>query len=317
MAAAAERADRVRCPPMGLIVLFSTAAVVILVVLVGAAVRESLRPARRASGWALGVGWPVDPEAAGFAFDGWTLDRPGDVQLPVWDVRGDRDDGPVLILLHGFGRSRLTWVPYLADWTRRASRVVMIDLRGHGDATPDGAGLGDPDVEDVAALVERLDPPDDRPVVIIGRSLGATVGILAASICPRIDGVVAIAPYETLAVPLSQRIRLRGLPDRPITWLAIRVLALLGRRPRSTRAAAATLRVPLLVVQGTDDPISPEPGARAIAEAAPNARYELVEGAGHGDHWDLEPERLDDAVDEFLRLRREAPSARSGEQVSR
>ena len=152
----------------------------------------------------------------------------------------------------------------------------------------------------VGALVERLEAPADRPVVVIGRSLGATVGILAAAECPRIDAVVAIAPYETLAVPLSQRIRLRGLPDRPVTWLAIRVLARLGRRPRSTRAAAARLPVPLLVVQGTADPISPEPGARAIADAAANARYELVDGAGHGDHWDLEPERLDQALDEFL-----------------
>lgn len=285
---------------MGLVVLFGTAALVILVALVAAAVRESLRPARRSTGWALGVGWPVDPEAAGFPCEHWTLDRPGDVRLPVWDVPGRLTDGPVLVLLHGFGRSRLTWVPYLDDWTRRASRVVMIDLRGHGDATPDGAGLGDPDVEDVAALVERLEAPADRPVVVIGRSLGATVGILAAAECPRIDAVVAIAPYETLAVPLSQRIRLRGLPDRPVTWLAIRVLARLGRRPRSTRAAAARLPVPLLVVQGTADPISPEPGARAIADAAANARYELVDGAGHGDHWDLEPERLDQALDEFL-----------------
>ena len=290
---------------MGLVVLFTSAALVILVALVYAAVRESLRPARRATGWALGVGWPVDPEAAGFPFESWTLDRPDGAHLPVWDVPGRLDDGPVLVLLHGFGRSRLTWVPYLDDWTARASRVVMIDLRGHGDATPDGAGLGDPDVEDVAALVERLAVPENRSVIVIGRSLGATVGILAAAACPRIDGVVAIAPYETLAVPLSQRIRLRGLPDRPITWLAIRVLAMLGRRPRSTRAAAARLRVPLLVVQGTADPISPEPGAREIAEAAPNARYELVEGAGHGDHWDLEPRRLDQALDEFLRLRRE------------
>lgn len=285
---------------MGLVVLYATAVLVILAALVAAAVRESLRPARRAAGWALGVGWPVDPGAVDVEFDEWTLDRPDGAHLPVWDVEGLDPAGPVLVLLHGFGRSRLTWVPYLDHWRRRASRVVMIDLRGHGDATPDGAGLGDPDVEDIAALVEALAVDDRHAVVVIGRSLGATVGILAAAQCPRIDGVVAIAPYETLRVPLTNRIRLRGLPEWPAVPITIRLLAAMGRRPRSTRAAAGRLRTPLLVVQGTDDSISPEPGARAIAEAASRSTYELVEHAGHGDHWDLEPARLDAAVDALL-----------------
>lgn len=295
---------------MGLVVLFATAVTIIIVSLVFAAVRESLRPARRATGWALGAGWPADPDAVGVEFEEWTLDRPGGVHLPIWEVTGLDASAPVLVLLHGFGRSRLTWLPYLEDWRRRSSRVVMIDLRGHGEATPDGAGLGDPDVEDVVALVDRLAVEDGHALVVVGRSLGATVGILAAAECPRIDGVAAIAPYETLRIPLTNRIVLRGLPIWPAVPITLRILALLGRRPRSTRKAAASLEVPVLVVQGSADAISPEPGARAIAEACPNGRYELVDKAGHGDHWDLEPERLDRAIDELIRAaadRRSAP----------
>lgn len=93
---------------MGLLVLFSTAVLVILVALVIAAVRESLGPPRRATGWALGVGWPADPAAVGVDFEEWTLDRPDGVRLPVWDVVGLDPTAPVLVLLHGFGRSRLT-----------------------------------------------------------------------------------------------------------------------------------------------------------------------------------------------------------------
>ncbi len=286
---------------MGLVVLFSTAMMVIVLALVFAAVRESLRPPRRATGWALGAGWPADPAAVDTEFEEWTLDRPAGVGLPVWDVVGHDPAAPVLVLLHGFGRSRLTWLPYLDEWRRRASRVVMIDLRGHGEATPDGAGLGDADVEDIVALVDALAVEADRALVILGRSLGATVGILAAAECPRIDGVVAIAPYERLEVPLANRIRLRGLPAWPAVPMTLWVLAALGRRPRSTSRAASRLKIPVLVVQGTADPISPEPGARAIADACPTCRYERVEGAGHGDHWDLEPERLDRAVEDLIR----------------
>ena len=289
---------------MGLLFLLLVAAFLVVVALVTATVYESIRPRRRSTGWALGVGWPEDPSALGVDCEEWILERPKQVRLPVWDVPGHQVDGPVLILVHGFGRSRLTWLPHLEEWRGRGSRVVMIDLRGHGDATPEGAGLGDADVEDLVALVEAVDRPEDgddrRPIVVVGRSLGATVGILAAAESPAVDAVVAVAPYETLRVPMTGRIALRGLPGWSAISIALIVLRLLGRRPRSTCEAAARLRCPLLVIEGDLDQISPEEGARAIAEAAPDARYEVVAGAGHGDHWDHEPERLDAALDDLL-----------------
>lgn len=289
---------------MGLVFLLLLAILLVVVALVGATVYESIRPQRRSTGWALGVGWPEDPSAVGVPYEEWVLERPKGFRLPVWDVSGHRSDGPVLVMIHGFGRSRLTWLPHLEEWRRRGSRVVMIDLRGHGDATPDGAGLGDSDVEDVVELIETLDrreaDEERRPIVVVGRSLGATVGILAAAECQAIDAVVAVAPYETLRVPMTGRIVLRGLPGWSAIPAALLVLRLLGRKPRSTREAAGRLRCPLLVIEGELDQISPEEGARAIAEAAPDSRYELVSGAGHGDHWDHEPERLDAAVDEVI-----------------
>ncbi len=287
---------------MGLVILFLAAGIVILLALVMATMRESIHPRRRATGWALGVGWPVDPAGVDCEFDEWILDRPGGVKLPVWDVTGHRSNGPVLILVHGFGRSRLTWLPHLEEWRDRASRVVMVDLRGHGDAEPDGVGLGDADVEDVVALVERVSATEStgNRIVVVGRSLGASTGILAASETEGIHGVVAVAPYETLAVPLANRIRLRGLPVFPVVPISILFMRLRGRRPRSARSAAARLRIPLLVVQGDADQISPWEDARAIADAASMGRFELVHDAGHGDHWDREPERLDAAVDELI-----------------
>ena len=61
---------------MSLALLFLVAALVVLGAMVSATVRESLRPARRATGWALGVDWPLDPEAVGCPFESWELDRP-------------------------------------------------------------------------------------------------------------------------------------------------------------------------------------------------------------------------------------------------
>ena len=302
---------------MSLLLLLLVAGILIMAILVAAATWEALRPPRRSAGWALGRGLPADPSDLDVPFDEWTLDRPGDIRLPVWDVPGLAADGPVLILLHGWGRSRLTWLPFLHTWRMRSRRVVMIDLQGHGDAEPARAALGDGDVDDILALIERLDLAGDAPLVVVGRSLGATIGILAAAASDRIDGIVAVAPYETLAVPLGRRIRLRGLPERPTTWLAIRLLRLLGRRPRSTADAASRVAAPLLVIHGDRDQISPEADARGFTERAADARYEVVAGAGHGDHWDLEPERLDDAVDRILSDAAEHRRTRGGDIAQR
>ena len=285
---------------MELLFLFSITATTMVVLMVLATMREATRPMRRTMGWALGRGMPTDPGDVDVPFDSWEIDRPGGVRLPVWDVPGHLDSGPILVLVHGWGRSRLTWIPHLEDWRRRGSRVIMLDLRGHGDAEPDGAGLGDTDVEDLISLLERLDAPAETAVIVIGRSLGATVAILAAAETDRIDGVVAVAPYETLRVPLRQRLRLRGLPSGYISWLAIQGLRVIGRRPRSTIAAAARTDVPILVVLGDADPISPPGDAIAIADAAPKGRREIVAGAGHGNHWDLARDRLDAAVDQLI-----------------
>jgi pimeloyl-ACP methyl ester carboxylesterase len=285
---------------MELLFLFSIAATTMVVLMVLATMREATRPMRRTMGWALGRGMPTDPGDVDVPFESWEIDRPGGVRLPVWDVPGHLDSGPILVLVHGWGRSRLTWIPHLEDWRRRGSRVIMLDLRGHGDAEPDGAGLGDTDVEDLISLLERLDAPAETAVIVIGRSLGATVAILAAAETDRIDGVVAVAPYETLRVPLRQRLRLRGLPSGYISWLAIQGLRVIGRRPRSTIAAAVRTDVPILVVLGDADPISPPGDAMAIADAAPKGRCEVVAGAGHGNHWDLAGDRLDAAVDQLI-----------------
>lgn len=50
------------------------------------------------------------------------------------------------------------------------------------------------------------------------------------------------------------------------------------------------LRLPLLVIHGTDDPVLPYPHGKALADAVPGARLVTLEGAGHGLHkndWDL------------------------------
>ena len=85
---------------------------------------------------------------------------------------------PTILMLHGGGQNRFSWKntgQILAD---DGFHVVALDSRGHGDS--DRAPNADYDVETLTADVLRVLDAIDRPVVIIGASMGGLTGILAA-----------------------------------------------------------------------------------------------------------------------------------------
>lgn len=88
--------------------------------------------------------------------------------------------GPTVLLVHGFGADKDTWVPYAAKLKPHA-RVVIIDVPGFGDSTYlESANYGYPaQVERVKAFVDALDL---APVHLAGNSMGgAIVGHYAAA----------------------------------------------------------------------------------------------------------------------------------------
>lgn len=65
------------------------------------------------------------------------------------------------------------------------------------------------------------------------------------------------------------------------------------------------VRVPTLVVHGSEDRMLPVPNAHVIAERIPGARLEVLEGVGHLFFWE-EPERSAELVRSFCRAARPA-----------
>lgn len=64
------------------------------------------------------------------------------------------------------------------------------------------------------------------------------------------------------------------------------------------RAVPAT-RIPTLIIYGDADQYGPYEEGRALAEALPDARFELVGGAGHNAH-EEKPEEIDALITGFL-----------------
>ncbi|MBV8516974.1 MAG: alpha/beta fold hydrolase [Acidobacteria bacterium] len=94
-------------------------------------------------------------------------------------------DGPLVVLLHGFPESRITWRPQLAALARAGFRAVAPDLRGYGDSpTPKGveAYTLQEIAGDVAALIESL----GAPCILVGHDWGAVTAWVLTMMRPEL-----------------------------------------------------------------------------------------------------------------------------------
>ncbi|MBX3402107.1 MAG: alpha/beta hydrolase [Phycisphaeraceae bacterium] len=285
---------------IGLLMLLACGLGVFAAAVIAFTLRTLTRPPRRTYSWAVARGVPGEPPEVRVPwgrveYSSWSFASRGR-DLPVWDIRGARADGPTAVLTHGWGDSRVIALSRLPALLACCARVVMWDLPGHGDA-PGTCTLGTRECDDLVALLERLGPAE--PVVLYGSSLGAGVSIVvAARDAARLGvvGVIAEAPYRVPRLPAQRVLRMLGLPWR---WNLPIVMALVGSRQGygvswvASPAAggfdravhAANMPVPLLVLHGTDDEVCPIEDGRAIAAAAPAGRIVEVEGASHNNLW--------------------------------
>ena len=128
---------------------------------------------------------------------------------------------PGAVLVHMLGRSKDEWAVMADRLAQTGITVLALDLRGHGSSGGNGAMLAAM-VGDVQAAVGWVSTqPGIRPgaIAIVGASLGANLGVLAAAEMAAVRSVALISPsLDYRGVRLDANI-MRKIGDRPV-WLA-------------------------------------------------------------------------------------------------
>jgi pimeloyl-ACP methyl ester carboxylesterase len=132
-----------------------------------------------------------------------TVDIPG--FAGTVHVREDGpQDGPVLVLLHGFGGS-LQWFDLVVPLLEEALRLVRVDLLGHGST---GGPAADAPLQ--AAMVEAvLAELGLAHTTVLGHSFGADVAVELAERSTRVDRLVIVtqAPdYSDATLPRGRAV---------------------------------------------------------------------------------------------------------------
>src|SRR5215218_5128339 len=251
-----------------------------------------------------------------------------------WLAYTDYGEGPrVTVLLHGLLLSQRMHIPLARALAERGSRVVTLDLLGHGlsERPPDmwryGMGFF---AQQVEALLDELAIDE---AVVGGTSLGANVTLEVASLAPeRLRGMIVEMPVLdnallacavaftplmvalTIGEPVMRAVsRLaRLVPERGVPWAANVLLDTVRQDPEPSaavlqglfsgrtaphRSERRTFTAPTLVIGHHRDPVHPFSDAGLLADELPNCT--LLEASSILE-LRLAPERLTNEIAEFV-----------------
>ncbi|NRA58447.1 MAG: alpha/beta hydrolase [Phycisphaerales bacterium] len=281
---------------IGLLALLAVGGGLYWLVLVGWTVHALRKPPRQTYAAAVSRSRAGEPSELDDSreFTTWNLQSQGR-GLVAWDIPGDVRDGPVAIVTHGWGSGKVNTLVRVPTLVRLCSRVVLWDQPGHGESRG-ACSLGVLERQDLLAIIERVG--NDRPIVLIGSSMGAGVSIAAASESEDVALVIAEAPYRVPPTPARNVMRRRHAPITlnllpALSWIGLvstrrwtgPSLTISPDQPFDRAAIAAGLNCPLVVIHGDLDETCPLEDGREIAEACPKGRFVEIPGGTHQNLW--------------------------------
>ncbi len=151
-----------------------------------------------------------------------------------------------------------------------------------GESTGDACTYGYFEKQDLSRV---LDGVTAAPIVAMGTSLGGAVSLQAAADDPRIAVVVAVAPFSDLRTVVKERAPFFASKGNIADALQIAESTAHFRADDvSPVAAAARIKVPVLIIHGDHDAETPyNHSQRIFAALSEPKRLILVPGRGHGD----------------------------------
>jgi pimeloyl-ACP methyl ester carboxylesterase len=221
---------------------------------------------------------------------------------------------PTVVLLHGAGFDHTTWALHSRWFAHHGFGVMAPDLPGHGRSS--GAPLAT-----IAAMADwtasLLDSAGVAKAKLVGHSMGSLVALETAARHPaKVSALSLIGTAATMTVG-PDLLKAAEANDRsaidmvsiwglgfaaelggslaPGLWMhggAQRVLE--ACRPgvlfndlsacnayQNALAAAAQIAIPVTLILGERDMMTPAKAGKALAAALPNARTVVLRGAGH------------------------------------
>jgi pimeloyl-ACP methyl ester carboxylesterase len=214
----------------------------------------------------------------------------GGQRLSAWHLPQERSSKSPVLILHGVGSNKQNFLTVGQMLVEAGHPVLLLDFRAHGNSEGMLTTLGYREIEDVKAahdwLVQRY---PDRPVHVLGYSMGAAAAVRAAGTYGIFDRLVLDSCFARVENSIRHGAAQWFLPP-PLPaawWYTMRGWARvftgidLDRLcPEEEIARLAGRRI--LLIHGTADATTPFGDSVRLQECTQGrALLWLVEGAGH------------------------------------
>jgi uncharacterized protein len=225
---------------------------------------------------------------------------------PTWLIGGISDRWVVFV--HGLDGDRREALRVLPALVSAGHPVLVMSYRNDGEGPAEGSGrhtLGATEWRDLDLAVSFAVANGARDVVLYGFGAGASVigHYLSHDTLGAVSGVVFDAPLvdaTDVAVAVSNR---RRVPSLMARWARAMVTFRFGADLAASNLLGRTedLTMPVLLIQGEADDRHPVASTLALAGALPDVTLFVVDGAGHGEAWNVARFDYESTVRSFVR----------------
>jgi fermentation-respiration switch protein FrsA (DUF1100 family) len=209
------------------------------------------------------------------------------VKLQAYYVKNSASDR-LLIFFHGNAGNICYRVPDILNLKNCRINVLAISYRGYGKSSgkPSEKGIYTDGAGAIDYAMQTLDYSLDN-IIIFGRSIGSTVAVHISQ-HKDIAGLILITPLTSA----KAQAKAQGLG----------FLSFLAGDAFDNLSKISNIKCPLLVIHGTDDEIlSFSMGKDIFDQAHVDKQLVIIEGAGHNNLSQMDPEKYWGAIAEFIR----------------
>jgi hypothetical protein len=185
------------------------------------------------------------------------LQRANGDWVDAWYGEPDSLAKGTVILFHGLSANKSYLVREAATFRLMGYRVLLVDLRAHGNSDGQNTTIGRDETEEVVLAYNYIKAKDAKPVYCWGVSMGAVVlarAVAEGEVQPA--GLIMELPFASLQSHLKARARVLGFPQQPFAFLVTGWIGIergFNGYRHSTVDYAGKINCPVLVQYGGHD----------------------------------------------------------------